>query len=79
MKHRKCKVCLPFLSHPIPDGCRSNCFTFLTGGYAFIRLVGVMQLHFKGSSSPKKVSRGKKHVQEIKVSAEWSISLKKNF
>ena len=41
MKHRKCKVCLPFLSHPMPNRCRSNCFTFLTDGYAFIRLVGV--------------------------------------
>ena len=25
----------------MPNRCRSNCFTFLTDGYAFIRLVGV--------------------------------------
>ena len=35
MKHRKCKVCLPFWVILSLTGCRSNCFTFLTGGYAF--------------------------------------------
>ena len=43
MKHRKCKVCLPFWVILSLNGCRSNCFTFLTGGYAFIRLVGVLE------------------------------------
>ena len=42
MTHRKCKVCLPFLSHRMPNRCRSNCFTFLTDCYAFVRLVGVL-------------------------------------
>ena len=28
----------------MPNRCRSNCFTFLTSGYAFIRLVGVFTL-----------------------------------
>ena len=41
MKHRKSKVCLRFWAILSLTGCRSNCFTFLTGGYAFIRLVGV--------------------------------------
>ena len=30
-----------FVSHRMPNRCRSNCFTFLTDGQAFIRLVGV--------------------------------------
>ena len=51
MKHRKCKVCLPFWAILSLTGCRSNCFTFLTGGYAFIRLVGVR----KASSCSNKI------------------------
>ena len=42
MKHRKCKVCLPFWVILSLTECQSNCFTFLTGGYAFIRLVGML-------------------------------------
>ena len=51
MKHRKCKVCLPFLSHQMPNRCRSNCFTFLTDGYTFFRLVGMTYLKLKLDSS----------------------------
>ena len=44
MKQRKCKVCLAFLSHRMPNRCRSKSFTFLTDGYAFVRLVGVIDV-----------------------------------
>ena len=39
VKHRTYKVCLPLLSHRMSNRWCSDCFTFLTNGYAFIRLV----------------------------------------
>ena len=50
--NRKCNVWLPFLSHRMPNRCLSNCFTFLTDGYAFIRLVGVLYAAEKKMTGP---------------------------
>ena len=44
MKHRLCKVCLPFLSYRMLNRYIPNCFKFLTDGYTFIRLVGEFTL-----------------------------------
>ena len=34
----------------MPKRCRSNCFTFLTDGYTFIRLVGMIYAIFNDQS-----------------------------
>ena len=41
LKHRKCKVCLPFQLLEIETGRHSNCFSYSTSGWASDRLVGV--------------------------------------
>ena len=41
LKHRKCKVCLPFQLLEIETGWQSNCFSYSTSGWASDRLVGV--------------------------------------
>ena len=41
------KFVYPFLSHRMPNRCRSNSFTFLTDGYAFIHLVGMKNIFWK--------------------------------
>ena len=43
LKHRKCKVCLPFQLLEIETGRHSNCFSYSTSGRASDRLVGVSQ------------------------------------
>ena len=66
---QKMQVCLPFLSHRMPNRCRSNCFTFLTNGYAFIRLVGVIGIIYL--ITVKHYSH--KHCDETKLTsrAQW--------
>ena len=41
LKHRKCKVCLPFQLLEIETGWQSNCFSYSTSGWASDCLVGV--------------------------------------
>ena len=42
LKHRKCKVCLPFQLLEIETGRQSNCFSYSTSGWESDRLVGVI-------------------------------------
>ena len=42
LKHRKCKVCLPFQLLEIETGRQSNCFSYSTIGWASDRLVGLI-------------------------------------